>query len=599
MLINQFKPNPMPAIISVNKRHPFQFSQSILALILASFMLGAYYTNNAVAAETPKIKQVDLSKSGPAKPELTAEFIYKYLVGEVAGQRGDFETAGSVFFDLAKSTRDPRLAERAAKVAVFAKMGNLAVPAVRLWSELDPTSSDAQQAMTEMLIATDKLAESEAYIAKLLANKETRADGFLFLNTLLNRSADKKPILGMIQSLAKPYPNLAEAHFAIAQAAWAVGQDKLAMSSLEKAESLKPSWPVAALFKGQLLYTKSPAEAINYYKAFLKKQPRENEVRVSLAKLYLSEKNYPAAKAEFPTILKNAKSAPDGKLAEMTAVIGLMAFQAQDYPTADTYLMQALDSGFKETEQLFIYLGQSASAQNRDAVAKNWFEKVTPGAHFFDAQLNLANVILKTQGINQAIDHLDGINDLTTEQQIIVIQTQASMFSREKRHDEAFALLEKAVNNLPNTTELVYDYALAAERVGKLEIMEKELRKVIAAKPDYAPAYNALGYSLADRNMKLDEALVLIETALSITPNDHYMLDSLGWVHYRKGNLDLALEHLQKAYAMNPDPEIAAHLGEVLWQKGQQDEAKAIWEKALTADPKNEVLLVITNKFKS
>lgn len=145
----------------------------------------------------------------------------------------------------------------------------------------------------------------------------------------------------------------------------------------------------------------------------------------------------------------------------------------------------------------------------------------------------------------------------------------------------------------------MYDYALAAERVGKLDIMEKELRKVIAAKPDYAPAYNALGYSLADRNMKLDEALVLIETALSITPNDHYMLDSLGWVHYRKGNLDLALEHLQKAYAMNPDAEIAAHLGEVLWQKGQQDEAKSIWEKALTADPKNEVLLVITNKFKS
>jgi tetratricopeptide (TPR) repeat protein len=453
--------------------------------------------------------------------------------------------------------------------------------------------------MTEMLIATDKLAESEAYIAKLLTKKETQADGFLFLNTLLNRSADKKPILGMIQSLAKPYPNVAEAHFAIAQAAWAVGQDKLAMSSLEKAESLKPSWPVAVLFKGQLLYTKSPAEAINYYKAFLKKQPRENEVRVSLAKLYLSEKNYPAAKAEFPTILKNAKSAPDGKLAEMTAVIGLMAFQAHDYPTADTYLMQALDSGFKETEQLFIYLGQSASAQNRDAVAKNWFEKVMPGAHFLDAQLNLANVILKTQGINQAIDHLDGINDLTTEQQIIVIQTQALMFSREKRHDEAFALLEKAVNNLPNTPELVYDYALAAERVSKLDIMEKELRKVIAAKPDYAAAYNALGYSFADRNMKLDEALVLIETALSITPNDHYMLDSLGWVHYRKGNLDLALEHLQKAYDMNPDAEIAAHLGEVLWQKGQQDEAKAIWEKALSADPKNEVLLVITNKFKT
>lgn len=599
MLINQFKPNTMPAIKSVKKEQLFNFSHPITALVLASFIFFAQYTNHAFAAENPKLKPVDLSKSGPAKPELTAEFIYKYLIGEVAGQRGDYETAGSVFFDLAKSTRDPRLAERAAKVAVFAKIGNLAVPAVRLWSEIDPASSDAQQAMTEMLIATDKLAESEAYIAKLLMNKETQADGFLFLNTLLNRSADKKPILGMIQSLAKPYPNVAEAHFAIAQAAWAVGQDKLALSSLEKAESLKPSWHVAVLFKGQLLYTKSPTEAVNYYKSFLKKHPRENEVRVSLAKLYVSEKNYPAAKAEFPTILKNAKAAPDGKLAEMTAVIGLMAFQAHDYATADTYFMQALESGLKETEQLYIYLGQSAEAQNRDAVAKNWFEKVLLGTHFLDAQLNLANVILKTQGINKAIDHLDAIDDLTIDQQIVVIQTQALLYSREKRHEDAFALLEKAVNNLPNNAELVYDYALAAERVGKLDIMEKELRKVIAAKPDYAAAYNALGYSYADRNIKLDEALVMIQTALSITPNDHYMIDSLGWVNYRMGNLDLALEHLQKAYAMNPDSEIAAHLGEVLWQKGQQDEAKVIWDKALLTDPKNEVLLVITNKFKS
>lgn len=599
MLINQIKSNPMPASTSVIKLRHLKLSQTIQALFVLSLIIGSQYINLAYAAENPKLKQVDLSKSGPAKPELTAEFIYKYLIGEVSGQRGDYETAGSVFFDLAKSTGEARLAERAAKVAVYAKIGNLAVPAVRLWSELDPTSSDAQEAMTEMLIATDKLSEAEVYIARLLTNKQTQVDGFLFLNTLLSRSADKKPILGMVQSLAKPYPNVAEAHFAIAQAAWAVGEDKLALASLEKAESLKPSWHVAVLFKGQLLYTKSPADAINYYKAFLKKHPRENEIRVSLAKLYASEKNYSAAKAEFPTILKNAKASPDGKLAEMTAVIGLMALQAHDYSLAETYFMQAIDAGFKDVEQIYIYLGHAAEAQNRDVDAISWFKKVLPGRYFLDAQLDLANVILRTKGLKEAIEHLDAVDDLSIDQQIIVIQTQAVLYAKEKRNDEAFNLLDKAVNNLPNTPELVYDYALAAERVGKLDVMEAELRKAIAAKPDFAAAYNALGYSYADRNIKLDEALALIETALSISPNDHYMIDSLGWVHYRKGNLDLALEHLQKAYAMNPDPEIAAHLGEVLWQKGQQNEAKVIWEKALTADPKNEVLLVITNKFKS
>ena len=168
-----------------------------------------------------------------------------------------------------------------------------------------------------------------------------------------------------------------------------------------------------------------------------------------------------------------------------------------------------------------------------------------------------------------------------------------------KRNQDAYDLLDKTVKNMPNTPELVYDYALAAERIQKLDLMESELRKLIAAKPDFAAAYNALGYSFADRNIKLDEAQTLIEKALSITPNDHYMLDSLGWVYYRKGNLDKAIEYLQQAYKVNPDPEIAAHLGEVLWQKGQHEEAKKIWQDALSANPDNQVLRDVSNKFKS
>jgi tetratricopeptide (TPR) repeat protein len=216
-----------------------------------------------------------------------------------------------------------------------------------------------------------------------------------------------------------------------------------------------------------------------------------------------------------------------------------------------------------------------------------------------EAQLDLANLIARTQSTDKAIDMLDNLEGLNTEQQILVIQSQAGLLVKAKRNQDAYDLLEKTVKNLPNTPELVYDYALAAERVKKLEIMETELRKLIAAKPDFAAAYNALGYSFADRNIKLDEAQKLIEKALAISPNDHYMLDSLGWVYYRKGDLDKAINYLQQAYKTNPDPEIAAHLGEVLWQKGQHEEAKKIWQDALTANPDNEVLVSTSNKFKS
>ena len=155
------------------------------------------------------------------------------------------------------------------------------------------------------------------------------------------------------------------------------------------------------------------------------------------------------------------------------------------------------------------------------------------------------------------------------------------------------------MKNLPNTPELVYDYALAAERMLKFDVMESELRRAIKEKPDFAAAYNALGYSFADRNIRLNEAITLIEKALTLSPNDHYMLDSLGWAHYRKGNLDKAIQYLQDAYSINPDPEIAAHLGEVLWHKGRHEQAKKIWNDALIINPDNEVLVTTANKFKS
>lgn len=530
---------------------------------------------------------------------LSPEFIYKYLVGEIAGQRGDIGTSGAIFYDLARTERDPRLAERAAKIAAFGNITNLAVPAIRLWAELDPDSTEAQQAITEMLIATGRLSETEPYLAKLLSKEATRANGFLYVNSLLNRSPDKAAVLKLVQSLAKPYPDLAEAHFAIAQAAWTANQDDVALKAVNKAEILHPGWDLAALLKGQILFRKSPQAAIDFYYDFLKTHPGANEVRINLAKLLVSQKQYDAAKKEFPLILDHAKNNSPKNVADVTVIIGLLSYQAADYAAAQNYFQQALTLEFKDSDQIYLYLGQTAEKLHQDDAAIAWYNKVALGSRYLEAQLNLANVIARTQSADNAIAILDAIEDLNTEQQIIVIQSQASILAKAKRNQESFDLLEKTVQNMPNTPELVYDYALAAERMQKYDLMESELRRVIAEKPDFAAAYNALGYSLADRNIRLNEAITLIEKALSISPNDHYMLDSLGWAYYRKGDLDKAINYLQQAYNINPDPEIAAHLGEVLWLKGQHDQAKKIWSDALIVNPDNEVLIITSNKFKS
>lgn len=533
------------------------------------------------------------------KNELSAEFIYKYLVGEIAGQRGEIGMSGAIFYELAKTERDPRLAERAAKIAAFGNVPGLAVPAIKLWAELDTDSTEAQQAATEMLIATGKLNETEPYLAKLLSKEENRASGFLYLNGVLGRSADKAGVLRLVQSLAKPYPDLAEAQFAIAQAAWVANQDAVALKALNNAETLLPGWHVAALLKGQVLYRKSPQAALDFYREFLNSYPDTNEVRINLAKLLVNQKQYDAAKKEYPVILDYAQNGAAKNSAEVTVIIGLLSFQSADYLAAENYFKHALTLDFKDTDQLYIYLGQTAEKQNHDADAIDWYNKVSADSRHLEAQISLANVIARTQSVDKAIELLDAVEDLNAEQQIVVIQTQAALLAKAKRNVDAFELLDKTVKNLPNTPDLVYDYALAAERVQKFDLMESELRRAIAEKPDFAAAYNALGYSFADRNIRLNEAIKLIEKALSFSPNDHYMLDSLGWAHYRKGNLNKAIKYLQQAYSINPDPEIAAHLGEVLWQKGQYDQAKKIWAKALSAHPDNEVLISTANKFKS
>lgn len=587
----------------VNPSKPHSALRSILLWTLLS--AGALTLNGCASRQLNEldtsISSTDssLAASDDKESVLKPEFIYRYLVGEVAGQRGDIGTSGAIFYDLARSSRDARLAERAAKIAAYGNITNLAVPAIQLWAELDPESTEAQQAMTEMLIATGRLEDTKPYLSKLLVKEETRPSGFLYLNTLLNRSPDKVAVLELIEFLAKPYPDSAEASFAIAQAAWIAGKDDQALVAINNAEKLRAGWDIAALLKGQILFRQSPQTAIDYYYSHLKSHPNANEIRINLAKILVSQKQFEAARKEYPAILEQTKSSNPKNLAETTVIVGLLSYQSADYASAQNYFQQALGMDFKDGDQLYIYMGQCSEKLKQDGIAAEWYKKVPLGPHYLEAQINLAHLTARTASADKAIDLLDELNDLNTEQQIIVIQTQASILNKAKRDQDAFDLLEKAVQNMPNTPELVYDYALAAERIKKFDIMESELRKVIAEKPDFSAAYNALGYSFADRNIKLDEALALIEKALALSPNDHYMLDSLGWVHYRKGNLDKAIQYLQEAYNISQDPEIAAHLGEALWQKGRHDQAKKIWNDALIMHPDNEILIATANKFKS
>jgi tetratricopeptide (TPR) repeat protein len=532
----------------------------------------------------------------PALPnqELTAQSLYQYLVGEVALQRGQPELAAEALLDLAKQTRDPRLAKRATETAIMGRQATQAGDAATLWQSLDPDSPQATQAAAALLVNSGRLSEARPYLEKLIsAEGESRASAFLHLNQMLSRQRDREAVLTLVQELAKPYPESAEAHFAIAQAAWSAGKRQEAVTELRHADRLRPGWEPAALFQGQALQQVSVGDALEFYRAFLRDYPKASEVRLAYARLLVSEKAYPQARAEFEQVLENT---PNN--AELSFAVGLLALQASDLAAADTYLRQALAAGHKDTDLVHFYLGQIAEERKQLKQAAEWFARVGPGEHYLNAQIRYAGILAKQGKLDEARQHLQQTLPQNIAQRALLIQAEAQLLREAKRHQEAFEVLGKGLEKLPNQPELLYDHAMAAEKLDLLEVMEKDLRLLIRIKPDNAHAYNALGYTFAERGIRLEEARQLTEKALSLAPNDPLIMDSLGWAHFRLGEHDKAAEWLKKAYGLRQDPEIAAHLGEVLWTQGLHDEARKVWQSALKLAPENDVLINVMQKFK-
>jgi tetratricopeptide (TPR) repeat protein len=543
-------------------------------------------------ASTPV--QAESAKGTKDASGLSAEFVYKYLVGEIAGQRGDLGLASSVLLDLAKSSRDPRLAERATRAALYGNQPQIAYKAANLWVELDPNAKEGYQVLTQLLIASGKIAELKAPLQKLIAGEDDKAGPFMYLVSMFSRVPEKASVLKLMQELAKPYPDLPEAHFALAHSAWSADQDKIALNELQTAERLNPGWEPAALLKGQILQRKNPAAAQQFYREFLDTYPHSNEVRLAYAKQLVNDRQFEQAREQFDQLIQ---AAPDNP--EMQVVVGLLNVQMEDFAKAEGYFQKALELNFKEPDQIYLYLGQVEERLHQDAKAREWYAKVGTGSsQFLDAQLRIASLMAGQGHVDEALKYINDIPDLGNEQRVAAMQAEANILVQAKRPQEAFDLLKKAVETLPNSPDLIYDYSMVAERLKRYDVMEHELRKLIMLKPEMWHAYNALGYSLANRNERLDEAQKLIEKALALSPGDYFVLDSMGWVKYRRGQLSQALDYLKRAYAVQPDPEIAAHLGEVLWQQGKHEEAVKTWDEALHAHPDNEVLQNTSKKFK-
>ena len=550
----------------------------------------------AAAAPAPKPRVVVMRPT--AKPqvlpnqEMSQGILYKMLLAEIALQRGQNNVAVQSYLELTRETKDPRIAQRATEIAWNSRLPGPALETAGIWLAADPESLQARQILAALLINQSRLADARPHLEKsLAADKENIGHNFLQLNALLARHPDKAAVLQLTQSLAEPYPTVPEAHFGIAQAAVNADQTALALNEIREALRLRPDWEQAALLQGQLLLRTSNAEAAAYFRDYLKNHPRALDVRLNYARMLVTEKKYPEARGEFQALLKEFPNNPD-----VTMAVGLLSLQVNDYDAAEIQLKHALEINYKDPDAVRFYLGQLNEERKRPDEALRWYSSIESGEQYVPARARYATILAKQGKVPDARKYLQ--ESARNPQQVVQFtQAEAQLLREVNDYRAAYDVLSRAVEKNPNSPELLYDQAMAAEKVDLYDVLESNLRKVIQIKPDYAHAYNALGYTLADRNMRLQEAYTLIEQALKLSPEDPFIMDSMGWVLYRMSQSDAALTFLKRAFELRPDAEIAAHLGEVLWAAGQRDEARKVWNGALKDNPGNELLLATLKKF--
>ena len=546
----------------------------------------------AANAANPHEAQAEVA---PVLPdvELTGELLYEFLLTEIASQRGHTALAAKSSSDLARKSRDPRLARRAAQLAVESGQMDEAIKAIRVWQELEPDSTLAMRMLSSILLRGGRIDEAGQELKKVLEAEQAHA-GLVFMQIyqMLAPYPDTAAALKLMRGLAQPYPRVIEAHWAVVRLAQASGDEKLALDEIRLVRSLRPEWDMAASLEAQLLQRTAPQQGLEVLRRYLSSYPKAREIRLQYARALLDQKQYKPARDEFQRL---ADETPDNP--EMAFAIALISLQMNDLQGAETQLKRALGKGKKDRDTVQYYLGQLSEAKNNEAEATAYYREVKGGEYLFPAQVRIAYLLGKRGELAEARRQLHQTQAADDQQRVQLVLVEAQILREADQFAESYQVLQQGLAKLPDNPDLLYGTAMMADKIGKPDVFERLMRKLIRIKPDHAHAYNALGYSLLERNERIPEAMQLVEKALQLAPDDFAIIDSVGWGYYRSGKLDDSVKMLRRAFAGNPNPEVAAHLGEVLWVRGDKAEAQQIWRDSLKANPDNAQLQAVIKKF--
>ncbi|WAK01770.1 tetratricopeptide repeat protein [Methylobacter sp. YRD-M1] len=563
---------------------------SVLTLVLLNGCAGSPDKLNSQeeSVEPVKISQTKReAQTSSAKTEIDPDVMYMLLAAELAGQRGQYEIALEGYMEAAKRVNDPRFAERAAKIAMYMKDSNKTNEAVSLWLSQDPNNITARKiAALSAVRAGDKQVAIEHVDKLLTIDPAGFENSMLELAVALEKENKVSFLYDVLDELSQRHQNQAEVYFVQSLLAMQMKNTDLAKTKIQQALNVQPDWDKAQIFQAQISASSGDLNtAAKLLEKAAAKYPENDKIKKLLAQVLIKAERYEEAGEVYQGIISANPSDAESQFA-----LALVNLQLSRDNKAEDILKKLLEQPGWQSQASF-YLGKIEEKRKNTKKALARFDEVRDGPFVLDAAISAISLLAKDNQFDEANSRLSSLQSQFPKQKLRLILIQAELYNQQKQYEQAFNLLTNALADMPGQKELLYTRALMAERLNRLDVLETDLKKILAEDPDNAEALNALGYTLAEKTNRYAEAEQYLEKALRLQPDEAVIMDSYGWLQFKLGNTDQALFYLQKAYAKRQEGEIAAHLAEVLWALNRKSEARKVFAKAIKDAPEDEDLL--------
>jgi len=576
------------------------FCKNLGGVLFANVLMGCTSQltyGDAIAQETKDSKpdiQSQPQLKGKAPPQTIGytyfisrqqENMYKTLVAEIAILRGNYILAATYFFDVALKVRDWQLAHRATQAALYAKRYDMAIQAAILWASISPNDPNARKILANILLSQKRIDEAVVHLEAMFDNLKDQPEQLKSVMEDILEPKNSALAFELLEKLVAKRPDnpvvlLIYSRFLL-QAQKVEEAKGVLQTLLTHVPYHDDAVPLYAYILDKLEKTE---QALQWLGQALKKYPTKQEWRLMYARMLAEAEQFDKAIKQFQQLLSKYP-----KNGDILYALGMLSIEKKQRSAATDYFMRLLETGERVNTARY-YLGLIAQEEKKIDKALHWYYQMKEGSNYLNAQARIALILAEQGNLDKAIKHLHQLPVDSLEDKINLIQMEAELLTDEKRYQQALEAYNRALELKQDDIEILYMRALLYEKMDKLNLLERDLRRVLSIAPENVGALNALGYSLADRTDRYQEAYELINKALSLSPTDYYILDSMGWVLYRMGNHVDAIAYLRKARSQNDDLEIAAHLGVVLCKTGEEQAAREVWKEAQKTFPNDEVL---------